>query len=92
MVNSNVLGDGDTPSPQIETPKHGSEVEGSPEINVPQPEMPQEQEEIEEDQEMGGEDHDPTCSEGTIEYKIPNFSKISTKLLSAPVYIRDLPW
>lgn len=64
-------------------------MEGSPEINVTHPEMP---EETEEDQDVGDVDHDPTRSEGTIEYKIVNFSKISVKLLSHPVYIRDLPW
>lgn len=82
-----IAGDGDTPSPQVVSPKRGSEVENSPEVNLPQPEDGEENQE-----EMGDIDHDPTRSEGTIEYKIPNFSKISGKLLSPPVYIRDLPW
>lgn len=87
-----LIGDGDTPSPRIECPKCGSEDEGSPEINLTQPKLPQEQEEIEEDQEMRGVDHDPTRSEGMIEYKIPEFSKITGKLLSPVMYIRDMPW
>jgi hypothetical protein len=79
-------GEGDTPSPQAE------KQESPPEVNVQheQADMPAEQEE--EDQEMGEVDHDPTRSEGTIEYRIKNFSKIANKMLSAPVYIRDLPW
>lgn len=35
---------------------------------------------------------DPTCSEGTIEFKITQFSKMKDKILSLPVYIRGLPW
>lgn len=53
--------------------------------------MSQEEEE-QEDLEMGELDHDPTRSEGMIDFKIENFSKIAGKLLSQPVYIRDLPW
>ena len=85
----NLLGDGDTPSPQADSPKQGSEVDGSPEINYQKPEM---QEEMEEEQEMGEIDRDPTRSEGIIEYRIKDISKVSGKLLSAPIYIRDLPW
>lgn len=45
------------------------------------------------EQDMGEADHDPTCSEGTIEFKIQNFSKIANKMLSPnAVYVRDLPW
>ena len=62
-------------------------MENSPEINLPQPE-----EEEENQEEIGDVDHDPTRSEGMVEYRIPNFSKITGKLLSPPVYIRDLPW
>lgn len=76
-------GEGDTPSPQVE-------VKTSPEINIQQPaEM---QEEVEEEQEMGEVDHDPTRSEGEIVFKLKNFTKISNKMLSHAVYIRDLPW
>lgn len=46
----------------------------------------------EDERKMDDVDHDPTRSEGIIEYRIQNFSKISGKLLSSPVYIRDLPW
>ena len=41
---------------------------------------------------MANLDHDPTRSEGTVEYRIPEFSKITGKYLSPPVFIRDLPW
>ena len=76
----------------MDSPKHGSEVDISPEITIQQPDIKQDQEEVEEDQEMGEVDRDPTRSEGTIEYKISDFNQISGKLLSAPVYVRDLPW
>lgn len=79
--------DGDTPSPQVKSPK----VKVSPEITIQPPDMSQEEEE-QEDLEMGELDHDPTRSEGMIDFKIENFSKIAGKLLSQPVYIRDLPW
>ncbi len=62
-------------------------MENSPEINLPHPEDGEDNQE-----EMGDIDHDPTRSEGTIEYKISNFSKITGKLLSPPIYIRDMPW
>ena len=93
----NLAGEGDTPSPLIGSPKCVSEVEGSPEINLIRPELPPEQQEEEEaaedeDPDARDVDRDPTRSEGTIEYRIPEFSKISGKLLSPPIYIRDLPW
>lgn len=76
----------DTPSPQA---KAGSEVDSSPEIDLEKPEM---QEDIEEEQDIGEVDRDPTLSEGTIEYKIKDISKVSGKLLSYPIYVRDMPW
>ena len=81
-------GEGDTPSPQV-----NKDDNALPAVNVERPEEPTEQEDVDEDQDMGEVDHDPTCSEGTIEYRIKNFSKITGKILShPPVYIRDLPW
>lgn len=87
LVTIIISGEGDTPSPQV------NKNDALPAVNIERAEEPAEQEDGEEDQEMGEVDHDPTCSEGTIEYRIKNFSKITGKILShPPVYIRDLPW
>lgn len=79
--------DRDSPSPHV-SPKRGSDVEGSPELTFQKPQ----EEEIEEEPETGEVDHDPTRSEGMIEFKIKDINNFSGKSLSAPVYIRDLPW
>lgn len=87
------LGDRETPSPQNNSPKHGSDVECSPDENLPRLKIRHEQEEAEEEQDLDLEsNHDPTCSEGIIKCKISNISDITGKLLSPPIYVRDLPW
>ncbi|XP_064406140.1 ubiquitin carboxyl-terminal hydrolase 7-like [Halichondria panicea] len=77
----------DTPSPQFneDSPKVGSEVEGSPE-----PEQG--------DGDQGrppnctDKDHDPCQSEGTLVMTISNINKLSDQSFSEPVFIRNLPW
>lgn len=83
---SNFLGE-DTPSPQLneDSPKVGSEVEGSPEL---------EQGDEDERRSPNVEDkgHDPCQSEGNILINISKIDALSEQFLSEPVYIRNLPW
>ena len=65
-----------------------NEKEDTPEVTILVPEGQPQDQEMEED----NKDRDPTRSEGIIEYKIAEFSKIEGKLLSPPIYVRDLPW
>ena len=84
------LGDRETPSPQNPSPKHGSDVET--EDQFPRLKIQNGNEEVEEELEMAVSNHDPTCSEGVIKCNISNVSDIAGKLLSPPIYIRDMPW
>lgn len=69
-------------------------MEGSPDYNQPRILLGNEEGFVEEDQEMEDEEgnHDPTCSEGILKCRISGLSEINNKLLSSPIYIRDLPW
>ena len=78
----------DTPSPQFneDSPKVGSDVEGSPEPGQQdEDERPLNREEID-------KDHDPCRSDGTVYMNISHFDRLSEQLLSEPVFIRNLPW
>ncbi len=77
----------------MNSPKRGSE-EGSPNCNQPRILLGNEDGFVEQDQDMedGEGNHDPTCSEGTLKCRISCLSELSEKLLSPPIFVRDLPW
>ena len=89
-----VIGERDTPSPQVDSPKRGSEMEGSPDYIQPRILLGNDEGYVEELQEIeDGETHgDPTCSEGILKCRISGVSDIDSKLLSPPIFIRNLPW
>ena len=91
-----------TPSPQTKSPKPGNEVEPSPDNVMQQEGDDRRQDFIGPRLERGGatgvaegnegDEEDPCRSEGIVQFIIPNFSKLSEQILSAPTYIRNLPW
>lgn len=83
------LGDRDT-SPHNISPKRGSDVEADEHLT--RLKMRHDKEEVEENLDMVVSNHDPTCSEGVIKCNISNISNMTGKLLSPPIYIRDMPW
>ncbi len=77
----------DTPSPQLndDSPKVGSEVEGSPELE-------QGDEDERRSPNLEDKGHDPCQSEGNIVFTIDKIRSLTEQMLSEPVYIRNLPW
>jgi len=69
-------------------------MEGSPGYNQPRILLGNGEGFVEEDQEMedGETNGDPTCSEGILKCKISGLNDIEGKLLSPPIFIRNLPW
>lgn len=69
-------------------------MEDSPDNNLPRIMIRNDNGDVEEGQEMedGEVNRDPTCSEGVLKCRITSLSEIDIKLLSPPIYIRDLPW
>lgn len=89
-----------TPSPQVgdDSPKHISEVEGSPDFQQTLQDDEEEKQYINE-AEMEGDgmeekepDHDPCHSVGKVQLTIPNINQLKEQILSSPTYIRNLPW
>ena len=94
------LGD-NTPSPQVDddSPKRISEVEGSPDFQLPVQDDDEEDKPYNNDPEAEGDgveekepDHDPCHSDGKVQLTIPNINQLSEQVLSSPIFIRNLPW